>query len=105
MRAGLLNEVVTILEPSITINEVGEQSTEYINKLTTKANVEHSTGNRQIENNEVVFNYSKTFKFRIYIDITELDRILWNNKQYRIISIEPNRQYQEQTVIAEMIND
>ena len=105
MRAGLLNEIVTILAPKITINEVGEQSTEYIKKLTTRAYVEHSTGNRAIENNEVVFNYSKTFKFRVYVDITELDRILWNNKLYRIISIEPNKQYQEKTVIAEMIND
>lgn len=105
MRAGLLNEVVTILSPVVYSGELGEQRTEYTAYITTKANVEHSTGNRQIENNEVVFNYTKTFKFRIYVNITELDRIQWDNKQYRIISIQPNRQYQEQTVIAELIND
>lgn len=105
MRAGLLNEIVTILAPKITINDTGEQSMQYVEKLKTRAYVEHSTGNRSIENTEIVFNYTKTFKVRSYVDVCELDRISWNKREYRIISIEPNRQYQELTIIAELIND
>lgn len=105
MRAGLLNEIVTILAPKIiNTNGLGEEW-EYIEKLKTRAYVEHSTGNRSIENTEIVINYNKTFKVRSYVEVSEMDRILWNKKQYRIISIEPNRQYQELTILAELIND
>ena len=105
MRAGILTELITVLSPNIIVNEVGEQTTEYLTKLTTRANVNWKTGNRNIENNEIVFDYTKDFKVRYYVDINEFDRILWNNKQYRIISIEPNKHYQELNIIAEQIND
>lgn len=105
MRAGILTELITVLSPNIIVNEVGEQTTEYLPKLTTRANVNWKTGNRNIENNEIVFDYTKDFKVRYYVDINEFDRILWNNKQYRIISIEPNKHYQELNIIAEQIND
>ena len=105
MRAGTLTENITVLYPNININNVGEQTTEYIEKCKTKAKVEHSTGNRNIENNEIVFDYTKVFKTRYYLQINEYDRILWDNKQYRILSIEPNKEYKELTIIAELIHD
>lgn len=105
MRAGTLTEMVTILAPKVVINEVGEQSTEYIPRLNTKGKVDYNSGNRTIENNEVVFNYIKTFRLRYYITITESDRLQWNDRQYRILSIEPNRQLQELIITAELIHD
>lgn len=105
MRAGTLTETITVLNPKVDINDVGEQITEYKEVYTTKANVTHSTGNRNVENTEVVYNYSKTFRTRYYLKISEFDRILWNNKQYRILSIEPNKQYQELIITAELINE
>jgi SPP1 family predicted phage head-tail adaptor len=105
MRAGTLTENISILKPNVTTNDVGEQTTEYIVKLTTKAKVEFDSGNREIENREIVYNYSKTFKTRYYIEVDEYDRIHWNNKQYRILSIEPNRQYQELTIKTELVNE
>ncbi len=105
MRAGTLTELITILAPKVVINEVGEQTTEYIDKCRTRAKVDYNSGNRTIENTEIVFNYIKTFHVRYYINVDESDRILWNRKQYRITSIEPNKQYQEKIIIAEVIND
>lgn len=105
MRAGTLTEIISILEPNVTTNDVGEQTTEYLEIYKTKAKVEYDSGNREIENNEVVYNYSKTFKTRYYLKVDEYCRILWNGKQYRILSIEPNKQYQELTIKSELVNE
>ena len=54
MIAGQLNENIEIYSPHITVNDVGEKSTEYVLKNTTKANVLHNKGSRDIENDEIV---------------------------------------------------
>lgn len=105
MIAGKLTERIEIYSPHITINEVGEQATEYILKNTTKANVVHKSGSRNIENDEIVYNYNKTFEVRIYIDVDEFDRIKWGNKYYRILDIDTNKELQKITIQAELVND
>lgn len=105
MNAGKLNERVEIFTPQITKNDVGEQSTEYILKLSTKANIQHIKGNRDIENNEVVYNYSRTFEVRIYVDVNEFDRIKWKDKYYRILDIDANKELQQITILTELVNE
>lgn len=105
MRAGLLTEIIYVYKPIITISDYGEQSTSYVLDHITKARVDHTSGNRNISNGEVVFDYSKIFIVRIYNNIDELDRLKWNNKFYRILSIEPNKELQQLTITTELIND
>lgn len=105
MNAGKLTEKIEIFTPKITKNDVGEQSTEYILKLTTKANIQHIKGNRDIENNEVVYNYSRTFEVRIYVDVNEFDRIKWKDKYYRILDIDTNKELQQITILTELVNE
>lgn len=105
MNAGKLNERIEIFTPKISKNDVGEQSTEYILKLTTKANIQHIKGNRDIENNEVVYNYSRTFEVRIYVDVNEFDRIKWKDKYYRILDIDTNKELQQITILTELVNE
>ena len=105
MNAGKLTDKIEIFTPKITKNDVGEQSTEYILKLTTKANIQHIKGNRDIENNEVVYNYSRTFEVRIYVDVNEFDRIKWKNKYYRILDIDTNKELQQITILTELVNE
>lgn len=105
MNAGKLNERIEIFTPQITKNDVGEQSTEYILKLSTKANIQHIKGNRDIENNEVVYNYSRTFEVRIYVDVNEFDRIKWKDKYYRILDIDTNKELQQITILTELVNE
>lgn len=105
MRAGTLNKIITILQPKVIINDVGEQTTEYYLKFQTMGKTEYNSGNRSIENNEIIYNYQKTFYLRIYADVNENDRVLLDGKQYRILSIEKNKEFQECKIVGEMVNE
>ena len=105
MIAGRLNEVVKIFDPVETINEYGERSTVYNETYTTRARVEFNTGNRGNENDEIVFNYFKTFNLRAYVPITETSLIEWQGKKYRILTIERRREYNDLLINTELVNE
>ena len=105
MRAGLLQEIIEIHKPQITKSDWGEQSTVYTLDKQTKARVINNNGKRDIENGEVVYNYDKTFEIRIYNDVDELDLIKWNNKFYRILSIEKDKKQQHKLINCMLKND
>ena len=73
-------------------SDYGDISTSYQLVHTTRANVEHRLGDRKIQNEEIFYDYSKTFTVRYYVDVLDTDRIKYGNKFYRVISIEPNSQ-------------
>ena len=77
MRAGLLTEQIDILESSLIRNA----------------------------NDEVAYQYTKTFQVRHYIMVNEYDRIQWNGKIYRILDIEPDKQQMLLTINVELVND
>lgn len=105
MQAGRLTETIEIHNPQFNINEFGEQTEQYMYHCTTRAQVIHNSGNRTISNDEILHDYTKTFKIRRYIKISDISLILYNNKKYRVLSIEDNRHTNEKTVIAELINE
>lgn len=73
-------------------SDYGDISTSYQMVHSTRAKVEHSLGKRTIQNEEIFYDYSKTFTVRIYVDVLDTDRIKYGNKFYRVISIEPDSQ-------------
>ena len=77
MQAGLLTETINIYNPSITTNEYGE----------------------------TIQNYTKTFHIRYYVNINENMLIEWQNKKYRILSIEELRKWNEKVITGELINE
>lgn len=104
-RAGLLNEVIKILEPTSTINEFGEKVQTYNVKYTTRARVEHNNGTRSNENNEIFYSYQKTFTVRSYVPVTEFDLVEYNSKRYRIITIDDRiKVHDDKLLITELIN-
>lgn len=105
MIAGRLNEVVKIFDAVETVNEYGERSVEYVHHYTTRARVDFNTGNRSTENDEIVFNYYKTFNLRSYVPIVETSLIEWQGKRYRILTIEFRREYNDLVVNTELINE
>lgn len=105
MRAGLLTEQIEIWSKQLTINDFGEEVEEWIKTYQTRARLVHDGGSRTLSNDEVVFTHSKTFQIRDYVPISELDRIFWNGKYYRILNIEPDRTQMNQTIKTELIND
>lgn len=84
---------------------MGEQSTVYIKDKSTRARIINDSGNRSIENDEVVYNYDKTFEVRTYVNVDELDLIKWNNKFWRIMEIELDKPSQTKTIKCVLKND
>lgn len=105
MDSGRLNEIITIQRPTMTRDKFGANTTVWKDIINTRSDVQFDSGSRNIENNEIVFNYSKIFTIRYYHKVDEKDRIIWNGKKYRILSIEPNKEHQKQTIRTELINE
>ena len=105
MQAGLLTETINIYNPSTSSNEYGEQIQKYTLVCKTRAKVDYSGGRKNIENNEVFFDYTKTFHIRYYVPINENMLIEWHNKKYRILSIEVIRKWNEKIITGELINE
>ena len=74
MNAGRLKEVITIQKPTISQNEYGANGTQWTDYITTRSDVQFESGNRDTENGEIVFNYTKIFTIRYYHNIDEKDR-------------------------------
>lgn len=105
MQAGFLNNIIEFEKRIVTSNVYNEQYVDYVKCSACRAQVIYNNGNRAIENNEMVVNYSPTFVIRQYHDINETMRIKFNGKYYRIISIVPNNKLQNKTILTELINE
>jgi head-tail adaptor len=105
MRAGLLNEPVEIWEKSLVTNDYGEQTETWSLKYSTKARLVHKGGSRVIENSEVFYSHLKTFQVRYYVPVGEYDRVKWDNKYYRILNVEPDKERMNKTIEGELIDD
>lgn len=105
MKAGLLKEKITILSTNNTTSEFGENTTSWVAKYSTRANVKVNSQDRSTVNNEVFFSTTVEFKVRFYVPVDQWNRIQWNEKQYRILSIIPNKDAQEIKIITELINE
>ena len=107
MRAGILNDVIEIWTPTETINDYGERTLTWTKKYTTRANVSWDSGSRTMENSEIVNNYTKTFTVRSYVPVVEKDEIHWQEKKYRIISVEHRKELSFNGILirTEMINE
>ena len=105
MVAGTLTEIITILKHSIVISEYGDQSDTYTPARTTRADVIYRSGNRTDSNNEAFYAYHRTLVVRKYIDVNEFDRIKWNDKIWRILSIDANRIKNSKILEIELVNE
>lgn len=104
-RAGQLNEKIEIYKVNWVKNDYGSQVEELELRTSTRAKLMNLSGNRMVENDEIVHNYSKSFLVRFYVEVEDYDKILWNGKYYRVIDIQEDRQYQEKIINTELIND
>lgn len=105
MKAGLLNETISIFRQMEMQSDFGDISTTYKEVNTTRANVEHKLGERTVQNNEIFYDYSKTFVVRFYVDVIDTDWIKYGTKFYRVISIEPDKKKQQKTILTELVNE
>lgn len=105
MRAGLLTEHITFLKPKIEKTETGSESNTYVPVHNCRARVTYSGGDRLNENGDIFYSHTINFEIRQGYDFTELYRIEWEGRYYRILYIEKNRSNQSITIKTELIND
>lgn len=105
MIAGLLNKTIEIYSPYSSKNYVGGKQTEFVFKNKTRARKINKSGSRDLENHEIVYNNTKTFQVRIYVDIDNFDRIKFEGKFYRILDIDTDTENQMITIETELVNE
>lgn len=67
MMAGQYNEPIDIYRSQEVENDYGERVIEEVWICSTRAKVEYTSGTRTNENNEIVYDYTKTFYVRSYV--------------------------------------
>lgn len=105
MLSGQLKEVIEIYEPIVTVDEYGNQTTDYKQKYRTRAKVVHTSGKREEQNNELVYIHEKIFYTRRYLKVYEFCLIKWKGKNYRIIDIVEKSEYNELVITTEVVNE
>lgn len=104
MRAGLLREVIRILSPVETKTEYGDTSIDWQVYNITRARVQHNSGSRNDDNNELQNTYHYTFTVRPNNRVNEKMVIEWNGNHYRIMSIDTTDR-QKVLIETEIINE
>ena len=106
MEAGKLKDKVVFQKMIVSTDDYGHEITEYLHAFSTRADVIWNNGNRIVSNEEIFYENTVTFKVRYYCQIEDTMRIVYQDKLYRIISINPERDlYGRKTIIAELINE
>ena len=105
MRAGSLNENIEILRSIKERDEYGVDRESWQTYIKTKAAVRYMSGSKTVDVQEVFFAETVEFTVRYYHNIRPTDRIKYYNQTYRIISINPDKRANSQTLVTELINE
>ena len=123
MWAGKYNEPITVWNFKSGKNAFGEEvdysplsysyataydpadTTSYCTYYTTRAKVIYTGGTRNVLNSEIQTPYTKSFIVRMYVPVTDESWIKWKDNYYRVTSIDSSREYQEQTITTQLVNE
>ena len=105
MQAGLLKYVIDIQTVIIDKDEYGAETEQWQNVITTKADVRYLNGSKTLQNGEIINLNQLQFIVRHYLNINEQMRIIYEEKKYRILSVNNDKSMMKKTIIAELIND
>lgn len=105
MRAGALNENITILRAEKVRDDYGIDKEEWQLFCQTKAAVKYLSGSRTQDVQELFFDERVEFTIRYYHTVQPTDRIKYYGQTYRIISINPDKRANSQTIVTEIVNE
>ena len=103
--SGRLSEVIEIWHQDVYTSEYGDSDIRFQFSSNARAMVDHAGGSLSVENLELFNNYQKNFTVRIHTDVRDTDRIKYNGKFYRIITIDIDRPKQIKIIQTELINE
>ena len=105
MRAGSLNENIEILRSVKERDQYGIDKESWQTYTKTKAAVRYMSGSKTVDVQEVFFAETVEFTVRYYLNIRPTDRIKYYCQLYRIISINPDKRANSQTLVTELVNE
>ena len=106
MESGLLKDIITFQKQFVAVDVYGHEITTYTDAFTTRADVIWNNGNRIVSNDEIVYENTVSFVVRYYCPVEDTMRIKHQDKLYRIISINPDRDlFRNKTIVTELINE
>ena len=106
MRAGLLTELIEIQSPEITKSDFGDTSVEWsVFASNVRADAYSRQGNRTLENGEIIWAYTTSFRIRTIGGLKHDMVVIWNDEKYRILSLQYSRDRREVVINTELINE
>lgn len=105
MQAGLLRDIVRFQESETQRDAMGGLSDEWIDVFSKRAEVKFASGSRTLVNGEIFNPLAITCKLRYCKDIHEKMIFIYEDRKYKIISINRDRLQQCTVIQAELINE
>lgn len=105
MNAAILREPIKIVALKTTKTQYGTIQTSYVDKYETKACVKFNSENQVISEGEIFYPINREFIVRAYVPVTETDRIVYDDKQWKILSINKNIYYNDISILTTLVNE
>ena len=105
MNSCLLKNPIEIQALKTSKTEYGTIQTSYVQKYETRAHIIFNSENQVISEGEIFYPVNRTFVVRSYVPVTETDRIIWDNKKWKILSINKNNYYGNIEIMTTLVNE
>lgn len=105
MNAALLKHPIQIYALVTTKTDYGTIKTSYELKYNTKAHIQFGSENQVISEGEIFYPINRTFIVRSYVPVLETDRIKWDGKWWKVLSINKNIYYNNIEIVTTLVNE
>ena len=85
-------------------NPYGAIQSSYAYRCSTKAHIIFNSENQVVSEGEVFYPITLTFIVRSYIPVKETDRIKWEDKFWKIMSINKNIYFNDIEIVTTLVN-
>lgn len=105
MNSALLTDPIKIYNLVTVDTDCGQNKDTYILGCSTRAHVIFNSQDRVVSEGQVYFPQDRILVVRSYVPVAERSRIEWDDKMWRITSINTNKKYNNKEIRVVEIND
>jgi len=105
MQSHLLRDPIDIYQLETIKTEYGTIKSDYVPKYHTRSYVKFNSENQVVSEGEIFYPINRTFIVRAYVPVVESDRIFWQDKWWKILSINQNKYYNDIEIICTLVNE
>ena len=104
MDSARLIHPIEILGLTTVTTQYGNNKSSYTPKYNTKAHIIFNSESMVTSEGEILYPTNRTFVVRAYVPVIETDRIRWDNKEWKILTINKNQYYNDIEIITTLVN-